>query len=234
MSETTAATPPLAHIDAWLFDLDNTLYPRTCALFSQVDKLITRYVIDLTGLAHDEARKLQKDHYQRHGTTLNGLMKSHNIDPEHYLAAVHDIDYSTVKPDPGLMAAIGALPGRKYIFTNADEAHAISVLDQLGATDLFEGILDVRGCGFVPKPHRTAYEIFISRFGVTPNRSVMLDDLEKNLLVPHQMGMATVHVVPEDDYAHAQVDNWELGRADAQPHVHHVTADLTVFLKQAV
>ncbi|NOZ33147.1 MAG: pyrimidine 5'-nucleotidase [Alphaproteobacteria bacterium] len=234
MSDITATAGSLNHINAWLFDLDNTLYPRTCTLFAQVDKLITRYVMDLTGMEHNAARKLQKDHYQHHGTTLNGLMQSHGVDPEHYLAAVHDIDYTSVEADPGLVAAIRALPGRKFIFTNADEPHAHAVLDRLGASDLFEGILDVRGCGFVPKPHRTAYEIFVSRFDVAPEKSVMLDDLEKNLLVPHEMGMSTVHVVPKEEYAHTQVDNWELERADAQPHVHHVTADLSAFLGKAV
>ena len=31
----------LDHVTDWVFDLDNTLYPRECNLFAQIDTLIT-------------------------------------------------------------------------------------------------------------------------------------------------------------------------------------------------
>ncbi|HTN60981.1 MAG TPA: pyrimidine 5'-nucleotidase, partial [Devosia sp.] len=41
-------TPPLphtlSHVTDWVFDLDNTLYPRSCNLFAQIDVRITHYV----------------------------------------------------------------------------------------------------------------------------------------------------------------------------------------------
>ncbi len=75
---------PLSHVRHWVFDLDNTLYPRTCRLFDQIDKLITAYVADITGLDPVPARKLQKDFYRDHGTTLRGLMATREIDPHHF------------------------------------------------------------------------------------------------------------------------------------------------------
>jgi putative hydrolase of the HAD superfamily len=222
--------PDLSHITDWVFDLDNTLYPRTCNLFAQIDTLITQYVMDVTGLDHGPARKMQKDYYRDHGTTLNGLMKTHGVDPDHYLSVVHEIDYSPVDPHPELVETIKALPGRKFIFTNADIGHAKSVLDRLGGSDLFDGMFDIRATEFCPKPERPAYEMFLGEFDIRPDRSVMFDDLEKNLKVPHQMGMGTVHVIPDEDFAHGQVDNWELTRADHHDHIHHVTGDLVTFL----
>jgi putative hydrolase of the HAD superfamily len=220
----------LAHVTDWVFDLDNTLYPRTCNLFAQIDLRITNYVMDLTKLDFTAARDLQKAYYRDFGTTLNGLMHQHKVDAEHFLDTVHAIDYSPVEPHPELVGAIKALPGRKFILTNGDTKHARSVLAKLGGDDLFEHVHDIRAMTFVPKPHKSAYEGFFALYDIDPKRAAMFDDLEKNLLVPHEVGMTTVQVVAAPDFAHAQVEAWELGRASG-PHVHYVTDNLAAFLR---
>ncbi len=231
MTITNDADGALDHVREWVFDLDNTLYPRTCDLFAQVDLLITRYVMEMTGLEHDAARRLQKDYYRDHGTTLNGLMIHHEVDPEDYLDKVHAIDYSPVQPNPELVDHIAALPGNKYVFTNADQGHARAVLARLGATDLFDGVFGIRDTGYVPKPEQFAFESFLTFHQIAPEEAAMFDDLEKNLFVPHLKGMATVHVVADEDFSHDQVDAWELGRAaEGAEHIHHITDDLAAFL----
>ncbi|MDV3253218.1 pyrimidine 5'-nucleotidase [Devosia sp. BK] len=224
------AAPNFNHITDWVFDLDNTLYPRECNLFAQIDVLITRYVMDVTRLDFEAARSLQKSYYRDFGTTLNGLMHGHKVDPEHFLNTVHAIDYSPVTAHPELINAIRALPGRKFILTNGDTNHARSVLGRLGGPDLFEDVHDIRAMTFVPKPHKQAYDGFLGRYGIDPTKAVMFDDLEKNLVVPHEIGMATVQVVPGAEFAHDQVEAWELGQTTG-PHVHHVTGDLAGFLR---
>ena len=205
-------------------------YPRTCNLFAQIDSLITDYVVNMTGLERDAARRLQKDYYRDHGTTLNGLMVTHGIDPDHYLKTVHEIDYSPVAADPALMAAIAALPGRKHVFTNADKGHAEAVLGRLGGADLFDSVFDIRDADFQPKPFVAAYDKFLARHEIDPTQAAMFEDLEKNLAVPHARGMVTVHVIPDAGFSHDQVEHWELSRADEHPHVHHITGDLSGFL----
>ena len=226
-------TPPrsLSHITDWVFDLDNTLYPRTCNLFAQIDIRITNYVMDLTQLDFDAARVLQKTWYRDFGTTLNGLMHQHKVDPDHFLNTVHAIDYSPVDAHPDLVDAIRALPGRKFILTNGDVSHARSVLKRLGGDDIFEHVHDIRAMTYVPKPHKAAYDGFFALHDIDPRKAVMFDDLEKNLVVPHDVGMSTVHVVAGEDYAHEQIDAWEMARATG-PHVHHVTDDLAKFLRE--
>ena len=227
-------SPPrrsLSHISDWVFDLDNTLYPRTCNLFAQIDTRITSYVMDVTQLDFEAARALQKSYYRDFGTTLNGLMQRHAIDPDHVLNTVHAIDYSPVDAHPALVDAIRALPGRKFILTNGDTGHARSVLARLGGADIFEHVHDIRAMTYVPKPHKAAYDGFFALYGIDPTRAVMFDDLEKNLVVPHEMGMATVQVVASADYAHEQVEAWELNRTSG-PHVHHITDDLAKFLRE--
>lgn len=227
-------TPPLrsfSHVTDWVFDLDNTLYPRECNLFAQIDLLISQYMVTVTQLPFDEARALQKGYYRDYGTTLNGLMQRHDVDPDHFLNTVHNIDYSPVAAHPELVQAIRDLPGRKFILTNGDVGHARNVLRKLGdADDLFEDIFDIRAMSYRPKPLPEAYGAFFAAHGIDAQRAAMFDDLEKNLVVPHDSGMTTVQVVAGEAFAHAQVEAWELVRTQGE-HVHHTTADLARFLR---
>lgn len=222
---------PLTDVRHWVFDLDNTLYPRTCRLFDQIDKLITAYVADITGLGPAPARKLQKDFYREHGTTLRGLMQTQDIDPHHFLSKVHDIDYSPVQPDPALIDVIKALPGQKLIFTNADVGHAEAVIDRLGGKDVFDGVFGIVEADFEPKPFVGPYLKFLKDYGVDAKKAAMFEDMEKNLLTAHEIGMRTVHVIPSDDFVDDSLEDFELERKDDHDHVHHVTNDLARFLK---
>jgi putative hydrolase of the HAD superfamily len=230
MNALTPTARSLSHVTEWVFDLDNTLYPRSCNLFAQIDLQITQYVMDLTRLEFAEARTLQKSYYRDFGTTLNGLMRQHDVDPDHFLGTVHNIDYSPVAAHPELVTAIESLPGRKFILTNGDVGHARSVLARLGcAADLFTDVFDIRAMSYQPKPLPEAYEAFFRAHGVDAGQAAMFDDLEKNLMVPHQTGMTTVQVVAGAGYAHEQVEAWELERTGGA-HVHHLTDDLAGFL----
>jgi len=217
-------------IGAWIFDLDNTLYPRSANIFRQVDQRIRAYVGRLLNVDEAEAERIQRDFYRVHGTTLRGLMLSHNVDPDEFLEFVHDIDHSAVQPDPDLGAAILRLPGKKYIFTNGSRQHAEKVAERLGFTEHFEDIFDIVAAELVPKPHQETYERFVKRFGVEPQSTAMFEDLARNLIVPKSVGMTTVLVVPPGtrEVFHGE---WEYeGRDD--DHVDFVTDDLALFVAQ--
>ena len=144
MTDIASPRSRFAHVTDWVFDLDNTLYPRECNLFAQIDLLISTTWSRVTGLPYAEARALQKTYYRDHGTTLHGLMLHHGVDPDHFLKTVHDIDYSGVPAHPALATALAALPGRKFILTNGDVGHAANVLDKVGAGGMFADIFDIR------------------------------------------------------------------------------------------
>ena len=217
-----------AHVTDWVFDLDNTLYPRHYDLFSQIDRRMTGYVSRLTGLERDEARALQKRLYREHGTTLAGLMEEYAIDPHAYLADVHDIDYSAIPPHPELGEAIASLPGRKHIFTNGDMRHAMNTLEALGFPRHFDAMFDIVAAGFEPKPRQIAYERFVTAHGVDPFRAAMFEDMPRNLEVPKALGMVTVLIVPQAEKEHG-AEAWELAGHD-DPHIDHVADDLAHFL----
>ena len=121
-----AIAPAFAHVDTWIFDLDNTLYPASCGLFDLIDERMGAYIQRLLDCDAVEARRVQKVHFHEHGTTLAGLMANHGVDPHHFLDFVHDIDLARVTADPALVAAMDRLPGRKFVFTNASEDSMIA------------------------------------------------------------------------------------------------------------
>lgn len=229
-----ASGADLFHIGAWIFDLDNTLYPAECALFEQIDARMTAYIVRRLGLAHADARLLQKSYYVRYGTTLSGLMIEHRIDPEGFLDFVHDIDLDVLAPAGALREAIASLQGRKYIFTNGSCAHAARVTARLGLDDLFDEVFDIRAAGFTPKPQAEAYRRFLDRHAVAAHDAAMFEDIAVNLAPAHALGMTTVLVCSRADWI---ADEPEAKRP-AQPgaafdHVHHVTDNLGEFLAAA-
>ena len=225
---TTPDPARFAHVTDWVFDLDNTLYPHHSNLFAQIDVKMTAYVGELLTLSRDEARKLQKELYLEYGTTLNGLMKLHGIDPDDFLEKVHDIDYSRLVPDPVLGAAIRQLPGRKFIFTNGDRRHAERTARQLGILEHFDAIFDIVAAGLNPKPERQTYERFAELHSVTGHNAVMFEDLARNLAVPKTLGMTTVLVVPRN-FEPTFSEIWERDPAN-EDDVDFVTDDLATFL----
>lgn len=213
----------------WVFDLDNTLYPHHSNLFSQIDVKMTSYVAELLQLSREDAHVLQKQLYKEHGTTLNGLMLRHNIDPDDFLEKVHDIDYSWVAPNPSLGAAIQALPGRKFIFTNGDRPHAERTARQLGILDHFDDIFDLVAAELTPKPARQTYDRFVELHNVVGSNAAMFEDLARNLTVPKHLGMTTVLIVPRN-FEPTFSEIWERD-AEYEDAVDFVTDDLEAFLR---
>ncbi len=220
-------------IDTWVFDLDNTLYPRHCDLFSQIDVLMTGYVSDLTGLDRVEARKLQKDLYRDYGTTLRGLMETKNIDPQGFLDVVHDIDYSPLPKNPELNDILAKLPGRRLIYTNGSVKHATDTLTAMDVDPgLFEGMFDIVASDFEPKPKAEPFAKFIKDHNVNAKTSAMFEDLPRNLEPAKANGMVTVLITPQSigDY---KVEAWEHDE-NQESYIDHSTDNLDEFLKEVL
>ena len=221
----------LSNISTWIFDLDNTLYPAECNLFAQVDQRMAAYIADALEVPLPHARYLQKDYYKRYGTTLSGLMKLHQLEPEPFLDYVHDIDVSVVQSAPDLADAIKRLPGRKFIYTNGSRRHAERVAGRLGVLNLFEDITDIAGNYYLAKPDLDAYKKFLARHNAAPRSAIMFDDMPHNLEAPHTLG--TVTVLVHSDYMDHPVQKAMKRWKTLPEHVHHQTKDLTQFLIDA-
>jgi putative hydrolase of the HAD superfamily len=216
----TAHGADLRHIEVWLFDLDNTLYPFDNDFMRLIEARMTLYVARELNLPRDEAWALQKRYLHEHGTTLAGLMANHGIDPEPFLDEVHDVSLDALVPDPELRAALLRLPGRRLIFTNGDARHAARVLERLGLADAFEAVFHIAAADYLPKPNPATFARMIAAHAVDPKAACFFEDSEKNLAPAAGLGMTTVLVGP-----HAA--------ASEAAFVHYRTADLAAFLMSA-
>ncbi|MEX1148258.1 MAG: pyrimidine 5'-nucleotidase [Sphingomonadales bacterium] len=193
-------------VEAWIFDLDNTLYPAECNLFDQVSGRMGQYIADRLDLDPVSARALQKQYFRDFGTTLRGLMSEHGVDADDYLAYVHDIDFSAIVADPALASAMRALPGTRIIHTNASRDYALRVVDRLGLDGLFDDIFDIRDADFLPKPELAGYQTLIARNGIDPRRAVMVEDIARNLAPASALGMTTVWLPTASEWSHDGAD----------------------------
>ncbi|MEO0357947.1 MAG: pyrimidine 5'-nucleotidase [Pseudomonadota bacterium] len=207
----------LSDTRTWVFDLDNTLYPPKVRLFDQIEAKMVDFVMDHLNVDRAKANHLRRIYWERHGTTLAGLMDEHGMDPELFLIAVHDIDFTVLPPDPVLRDLITALPGRKIIYTNGTAPYAENVTGARGLGGIFDAIYGVEHAGFRPKPERAAFEAVFGLDGFDLATAAMFEDEARNLEVPKAMGLATVHVAPT---------------ANAAPYIDHHCVDLTDVLTQ--
>jgi putative hydrolase of the HAD superfamily len=184
----------LRGIDTWLFDLDNTLYPVESGFMNAIVSRMTRYVMKVTDLPHDEALKLQKRYLAEHGLTLRGLMLNHGVDPDDYHAMFHDLSLEALAHDPDLLAALERLPGRRLIFTNADDKHARRVLAHLGLDHVFEAVFHIATFDFMPKPSPEPFRRMVAEHAVEPATTAFFEDSERNLEPARAIGMTTVLV----------------------------------------
>ncbi|WP_300039189.1 pyrimidine 5'-nucleotidase [uncultured Roseobacter sp.] len=206
-----------SHVDTWVFDLDHTLYPPAARLFDLIEVRMTRWVMDTLSVDHAEADRLRKHYWATHGTTLAGLMREHDVDPDPYLQDVHDIPMDSLTPDPDLAARLRALPGRRIVYTNGCEPYARRVLEARGLSGIFDAVYGVEHAGYLPKPEIEAFETVFGKDGLDPAQAAMFEDDSRNLKAPHAMGMRTVHVADE------------CGPGD---HIHFHTDDLAEFLSR--
>lgn len=211
----------LRHVEAWVFDLDNTLYPVESAFMALVEARMTLFMQRHTGLPPDEARAVQKRYYREHGTTLAGLMRYDAVQPAAFLDFVHDVPLDRLKPDRALAAALATLPGRRLVFTNGSAAHAERVLEHLALDHLFEAVFHTEAADFIPKPAPETFQRMIGAHAVDPRRAAFFEDSAHNLAPAADIGMTTVLVGPD---AHAVTDDF----------IHHRTNDLSTFLTAAM
>lgn len=220
------SAPKLDHVDTWVFDLDNTLYPADAEIMTQVDRRMTEFVMKLLDLDHDSARAVQKRYWHEYGATISGLIANHDVDMAGFLDFVHDVDHDVITPDPVLADHIASIEGKRLVFTNGSYKHAEKVIDRLGLNGLFDDLYDIKAGGFTPKPHRDSFERFTRRFGFDPAGAVMFEDSLRNLETAAAMGYTTVLV-----RAPIHVGEGETAGPGADaPHVHYTADCLRTFL----
>ena len=212
-----------AGIDDWVFDLDNTIYPAKSNLFARVAEKMTLFLMQEFSLEEADAASLKTRLFREYGTTMHGLMKEFGMDSKPFLDFVHDIDLSDVSPDKELDDLLGKLPGNKHIFTNGTVAHAENILGAFGLRSHFDVIFDIVAANHEPKPAMRPYEMFLSHSGINPVKAVMIEDMAVNLKAPAALGMGTIWIEHDHDWARA---------GSEQDYVHYQSADIKSCLRE--
>ncbi len=224
LAQAAAASDPmaLAHVEVWLFDLDNTLYPASCNLFDQIDKRIGQFIAEHFRLDPVAAREVQKRYFRGYGTTLRGLMTEHGIEPMRFLDYVHEIDMTPIERDPALDAVLFRLKGRKLVYTNGSTRHAERVMERLGVGHHFEAVFDIEAANFRPKPEPEGYRAIMQRHGFAAASAALIDDIPRNLLPAAALGMTTVWIASDTEYGRT---------GETGDHIHHRAEHLVGFLE---
>lgn len=183
-----------AAIEAWVFDLDDTLYPPSAGVLRDINARMTRFIARELGLTKQDADDLRVAYWRSYGATLTGLVERHGVDAAAFLSEVHAVDLAALKPDPSLARRIGELPGRRIVMTNGSRAYAARVLAARGLEGVFDAVVALDDRAFHAKPRREAYEALIDLTGLAPDRAVMIDDSAANLRAPKALGMRTVRL----------------------------------------
>ncbi len=178
-----------------LLDVDNTLYSRSCGIVPRIDVLIDRFCIERVGFPADEVGPRRRALRAAHGTTLRGLMHSHGVDPDDYLAFVHAIEITDVlRRDQALRAMLARIPLPKVAVTNASTAHAHAVLDCLGVRDAFRRVYSLEDMAYVPKPFPESFQAVLADLATDPECCILVEDSLPNLTTARELGMRTVYV----------------------------------------
>ncbi|CAI9108134.1 OLC1v1007662C1 [Oldenlandia corymbosa var. corymbosa] len=203
--------------DCLLFDVDDTLYPFSSGISAEVTKNIMEYMITKLGVKEENVKELNGQLYKEYGTTMAGLRAiGYDFDYDDYHAFVHGrLPYDKLlKPDPVLRNLLHSLPIRKFVFSNANDAHVAKVLSRLGLEDCFEGIItfetlnpshnssvpnedDVSELPKIPvvcKPFAEAFETVFKVADIDPEKTVFFDDSIRNLKTAKSLGVHTVWV----------------------------------------
>jgi putative hydrolase of the HAD superfamily len=194
-------------IQAILFDLDDTLYPRQAGVMEQIRALMLQYLRSRFDLSPEEADRLRRRYFQEYGTTMRGLQVNHAIDADEFLDYVHNIRLEDhVQPNPELDTALASLPQHKIVFTNASREHAERVLEILGVSHHFDRIVDVRDVGYESKPQLAAYRRICEIIDVPPEECLLVEDNVRNLRPAKALGMTTALVTEDSTSTKRGVD----------------------------
>jgi putative hydrolase of the HAD superfamily len=178
-----------------LFDLDNTLYPKSLGIFEMVIGRIRNYMEVCMGFEKTLARELRQEYIRKYGSTLRGLMIHYNLNPEEYLEYVHDVGVEEkLSPNPALTELLESIPIPKAIFTSGHRPHALKVLRCLGVDHFFPRIFDITFTHYIPKPNPEPYRQILDVLGYGGEKCMMIEDLPANLRPAKNLGMTTVLV----------------------------------------
>jgi putative hydrolase of the HAD superfamily len=189
-----ASLPPSRRV--WIFDLDNTLHDAQARIFPSMHGQINEYLQRHFKVDEAGANAMRQDFWRRYGTTLNGLMRHHGVQPRDFLAETHVFPELSdmVVGHNALSHALARLGGKKLVFSNAPRHYVEEVLRALGVERFFDAVYTIEDARYLGKPALHGFHRLLRKHDLDPHRCVFIDDVLENLRTAHRLGMSTVWV----------------------------------------
>lgn len=214
-------------IKYWIFDIDDTLYPKSSGLDKLIEDSISHYIANYFNLSLEEANDLCVAYYKKFGSTICGLMQTTDIKPNKFVREVHrHLDLSAIEVNVRLEKALANIHNKKYVFTNGSYCHGLRICKKLGIEKHIDGFFGAQSTNFIPKPDPRAFEEFFRRYNIPPHEAILFDDNIKNLETINKMGAKTVWVAYTPELL-----------SEKQPlpdYISYATTDITTWLENLV
>lgn len=215
----------LADVKYWIFDIDDTLYPRSCGLDRIIQNAITEHICKDLNIEETQARELCIEYYHQYGSTIRGLMETTDVKPRKFVREVHQsLDLSCIKPNARMNTAMAKIPGKKYVFTNGSYCHGLRICKKLGIEKNIDGFFGAQSTNFIPKPDPRAFNEFFDRYRIEPKEAIFFDDSFRNLEAINKMGTKTVWIAESLQ----ELDNYKI----LPVYVDYATADITRWMEE--
>lgn len=186
-------SPSLIDSRVLMIDLDNTLYPRD-PLHPNSRRMAAQYLMDKFGYSLEKALDLLAHYRMKYdGMAIHGLVRELGVnaaDFENYLFKNSDLAWK-LKADLKLREMLDKINSRRYVLTNSGIDHALMVLDALGITQSFHGIIyiDYNQPNFTTKPSPQVYQSAMMLVNVRNPQSIdYLDDDPKFAMAGKKIG----------------------------------------------
>ncbi|HEX7249940.1 MAG TPA: pyrimidine 5'-nucleotidase [Burkholderiales bacterium] len=189
-----ARLPPSRRV--WIFDLDNTLHDARSRIFPAMHDQINAFLRRRFGVDEAGANSMREHFWRTYGTTLDGLMRHHGVHPRDFLAQTHVFPElaGMVVHENAVRHALGRLPGRKIIYSNAPRHYVDEVVRTLGVARYFDAVYSIENTRYLGKPSVAGFRMLLRKHHLEAARCALVDDMLENLRTAKRLGMATVWV----------------------------------------
>lgn len=218
-----------------IFDLDNTLYREPPTLSRACEVAMARAVADVVpGMTYDIALPMAIESNAQCGSVAAPFFERFQLNHKDLHERYHSyVDHLVLPKCENTRNAFAKIDRNKIqlgILTHGSQGWAERVLDHLGLTEFFDPdlIIPFEEPGYyykhdseIPFRHLMAKAARKTGGDINTGEIFMADDLERNLTVPHAMGLTTVLILH--------------GRArTGLPHLQHECEDVSEVLQKLI
>lgn len=186
-------------VRAIIWDLDNTLYRFSDEFKAHCNNAAAEAALEVgIDMTHADAIKIAERSEELHGYSMHIYVTDHGLSYADLHIPFHRrIDENIIEPIEGALSALKKFRGRQVILTNASRCWAERAVKYIGADQVFSAqeIIPIEDVNFVPKAG--AGDGFIRALEILeakPEETLMVDDLDRNLIIAHEMGMQTIYM----------------------------------------